>query len=328
MPELRQNIITGDWVVVAPERAKRPKDFVIPKSVKISDKSKCPFCIGTDSFNSNEKVKGSETDNIYVMENRYPAFTQENAQKTVRSFYPEDGFYRARDSVGDHEIVVIKEHDTDLLNFPKPLMNEMMEVIRDRYIWMKENLKVVSIIPIYNHGAEAGASINHPHAQIFTSNIVSNTVEREIDGANRYYGINGACAYCDIINHEKKMKKRIVYENDQFIAFCFYAPRFPFETWILPKKHESQFEETTKTSMKAMSDALSEVLFMMRDTLDSPPLNFYVHTLPTIHEESSSYHWHLEVVPRVSKYGGFELASEVIINTMPPEEGAKYLKEK
>lgn len=326
MPELRQNIITGDWVVVAPERAKRPRDFVIPKSVKIADKTKCPFCVGTEGYKANEKIRMHAAPHVYVIENRYPAFVTDDTEKSVRSFYPESGFYRARASVGDHEVVVIEDHDTPLFKIPKLVMNEMMEVIRSRYIWMKEHEKVVSIMPIYNHGAEAGASIDHPHAQIFASGIVSNTVGREMDGADNYYGIAGNCVYCDMISHELMEKVRIVFENDKFIAINFYASRFPFETWILPKKHESQFEMTTKESMTHFSDALWEVLRMIDKTLENPPLNFFVHTLPTIIEESASFHWHLEIVPRVSRYGGFELGSEVIINTMPPEEAAHYLK--
>lgn len=327
MPELRQNIITGDWVVIAPERAKRPKDFVIPKSVKISDKSKCPFCVGSSGYKQNEKIRMHAAPHVYVIENRYPAFVMDENEKSMRSFYAEDGFYRARASVGDHEVVVIEDHDTPLFKIPKLILNEVMEVIRTRYVWMKEHEKVVSIMPIYNHGAEAGASIDHPHAQIFASGIVSNTVGREIEGADTYYGIAGNCVYCDMIAHELKEKLRIVFENDKFIAVSFYASRFPFETWILPKKHESQFEMTTKESMAEFSDALWEVLHMIDKTLENPPLNFFVHTLPTIIEDSASYHWHLEIVPRVSRYGGFELGSEVIINTMPPEEATHYLKD-
>jgi UDPglucose--hexose-1-phosphate uridylyltransferase len=205
-------------------------------------------------------------------------------------------------------------------------MNEILEVIRERYIWMKEHEKVVSIMPIYNHGAEAGASIDHPHAQIFASGIVANEVGRELEGADKYYGINGACIYCDMINHELKEKVRIVYENDDFIAFNFFAPRFPFETWIMPKKHESQFEETAKSSMESCAEAMTEVFKMIDKTLENPPINFYLHTLPTIHENSESYHWHIEIAPRVSRYGGFELSSDIIINTMPPEEASGYLK--
>lgn len=329
MPELRQNIITGDWVVVAPERAKRPKDFIIPKSVKVSDESNCPLCVGSPGYLQNKKdgVIKVDHEHVYVVENRFPAFVEDTAQKTIRSFYPEEGFYRARASVGDHEVVVIKDHTSPLFKFTKSLMNEVLETIQERYIWMKEHEKVVSIIPIYNHGAEAGASINHPHAQIFASGIITDGIQRELEGADKYYGINGACVYCDMIAHEKKERIRVVYENDEFIAFNFYAPRFPFETWIMPKKHQSQFEFTSKGSMAECADALVKVFAMIDKTLEDPSLNFYIHTLPTIHDQSESYHWHIEIAPRVSRYGGFELSSGVIINTMPPEEATGYLKE-
>ncbi|PIS07683.1 hypothetical protein COT78_02285 [Candidatus Berkelbacteria bacterium CG10_big_fil_rev_8_21_14_0_10_43_13] len=328
MPELRQNIITGDWVVIAPERAKRPKDFIIPRGVKVSDEESCPFCVDSEGFKSNKKYLKSESENIYVIENRYPAFVEDESKKSVRSFYPEDGFYRARASVGDHEVVVVKDHNVDLLTFSQSLLDELFETIRERYIWIKEHEKVVSIMPIYNHGPEAGASIRHPHAQIFGSGIVANTIGREIDGAEKYFGINGACVYCDLVKHELKEKTRVIAEEDGFVAIEFYASRFPFETWILPKDHQSQFELTSKKSMVAFSKVVHQTMEMLRRTIDNISLNFYIHTLPVIHENSASYHWHMEIVPRVSTWGGFELGSEIIINVMSPEEAAHYLKEK
>jgi len=326
MPELRQNIITGDWVVIAPERAKRPKDFVIPRGVKVSDAENCPFCVDSDGFKANKKYLKAESDNIYVIENRYPAFVEDESKKSVRSFYPENGFYRARASVGDHEVVVVKDHNVDLLTFSQSLLDELFETIRERYIWIKEHEKVVSIMPIYNHGAEAGASIRHPHAQIFGSGIVANTIGREIDGAEKYFGINGACVYCDLVRHELKEKTRVIAAEDGFVAIEFYASRFPFETWILPKDHQSQFELTSKTSMATFSKVVHQTLQMLAKTIDNISLNFYIHTLPVIHQDSASYHWHMEIVPRVSTLGGFELGSEVIINVMSPEEAAGYLK--
>lgn len=328
MPQLRQNIITGDWVVIAPERAKRPQDFVIPKSVKVAEKSNCPFCIGSEGYKQNEKIRKASTEHIYVVENRFPAFIEDETKKSARSFYPEKGFYRARPSIGDHEVVIMKDHDLTLPKFSKELAGEMLEVIRERYLWMAEHEKVVSIMPIYNHGAEAGASIVHPHAQIFASGIVANMVGAEMNGAEKYYGINGACVFCDMIAHELREKTRIIYENSNFMAVEFFASRFPFETWILPKKHESQFEKTSTNSMKEFASALMEALYRIDKTLENPPLNFYIHTLPTILEGSASYHWHLEIVPRVSTFGGFELGSEVIINVMSPEEAADYLRGK
>lgn len=326
MPQLRQNIITGEWVVVAPERAKRPQDFIIPKSVKVSNTDNCPFCVGSEGYKNNEKVRKASTENIYVIENRYPAFIEDESKKTVRSFYPENGFYRARASVGDHEVVVLRDHDKPLVKISKEIATELFGVLQDRYIWMKEHEKVASIMPIYNNGAEAGASIEHPHAQIFASGIVSNTVGKEMEGAENYFGINGSCIFCDMISHELREKVRVVYENEEYVAFAFYASRFPFEMWIFPKKHQSQFEETSKKELSMFADAVMESLYKLDKTLDNPPFNFYIHTLPTISENCASYHWHLEIVPRVSNFGGFELGSGVVINVMSPEEAANYLR--
>lgn len=326
MPQLRQNIITGEWVVIAPERAKRPQDFVIPKSVKVADPSKCPFCVGSEGYKTNEKVRRASTENIYVIENKYPAFVDEEIKQSLRSYYPEKGFYRARPSIGRHEVVIIKDHDKSLFTFGKELTNELLEVIQDRYLAMKKIDGISSIVPIYNHGAEAGASIVHPHAQIFASGIVTNEVGEETAGADKYFGINGACVFCDIVKHERKEKVRVVYENEDFLAATFFAARFPFETWIYPKNHESQFEETSKGSLASLADCLSKTLVKMDKTLENPPLNLYIHTLPTIEGNSETYHWHVEIAPRVSNFGGFELGTGVNIDVMAPEEAAEYLR--
>ena len=326
MPQLRQNIITGEWVVIAPERAKRPLDFIIPKSKKVSDKEKCPFCEESLGYKLNKKIKGASTENIYVIENKFPAFVDDESKASIRSFYPEDGFYRARPSVGKHEVIVIRDHDISLFQFSKSILIELLEVMRDRYLEIKKDPGVASIVPIYNQGAESGASINHPHAQIFASGIIANTVDREMQGADRYFGINGACVFCDIVKHEHKQKVRVIYENEHFLVATFFAARFPFETWIYPKKHESQFEQTSGESLKDLADALFETLEKLDKTLENPPINLYIHTLPTILSDSASYHWHLEIAPRLSNFGGFELGSDVIIDVMSPEDAGDYLR--
>lgn len=325
VPQLRQNIITGDWVVIAPERAKRPQDFVIPKSIKIANKANCPFCTDSDGYKNNKKIHLAHYDHVYAIQNKYPAFIDNDEVESVRSFYPEKGFYRAKPSNGRHEVIILKDHDTNILKLKKNIATELFEVIRERYIWMKKE-KITSIIPIYNHGAEAGASMDHPHAQVFGSGVIANSVGREMDGAERYYGINGACVFCDLVNHEIAERVRIVSENSNFLAATFFASRFPFETWIYPKKHQSQFEEISKNEMEEFTDCLMETLYKIDKTLENPPLNMYIHTLPTILEDSASFHWHLEIVPRLSNYGGFEIGSGVIINVMSPEEAAHYLK--
>lgn len=326
MPQLRQNIITGDWVVIAPERAKRPQDFVVPTSQANTNKESCPFCVGTDGYKSNQKIRSASTENFYVIENKFPAFVESEEKISVRSFYPEKGFYRARAAVGDHEVVIAKNHDLNLMTFSKNMMIEMFEIFCNRYEVIKKDKSVVSIMPIYNHGAPAGASVSHPHAQIFASGIVANTVGKELSGAEKYYGINGSCVFCDIIEHEMREKVRIVEENSDFLAATFYASRFPLETWIYPKRHDSQFENTPKGELKNLADIMYNVLQRLERNIPRMPLNFYIHTLPTIHEKSNSYHWHLEIVPRLANFGGYEIGSEVIIDVMSPEDAAEYLR--
>ena len=321
-PVLRQNIITGDWVVIAPGRAKRPDDFVHPRPEPTKKKKECPFCIGSDGYKDNTKIR-IDCENIYVIENKFPAFY--DTESSTRSYYPED-FYRERLSVGKHEVVVIKEHNTSLTKFSKSLTSEMFFAILERYKDIKKDEQVFSITPIYNHGPEAGASIEHPHAQIFASGIIANTVNREMDGAERYFGVNGACVFCDIIKHEKKEKKRIVYENDYFLAFCPYASKFPFNVWVIPKKHESQFENSSKNQINEFADATMEVLYSLERIIPGLPLNMHICTLPTTLENSEFYHWYLEITPRLTLFGGFELGSGVIINVIPPEKAAEYLK--
>jgi len=321
-PVLRQNIVTGDWIVIAPGRARRPDDFIHPKSEPTKQKTECPFCVGSKGFKQQKIL--SNHGNIYTIENKFPAFYEKNTG--TRSYYPEDGFYRERPSIGSHEVVIIKDHDASLTKFSKTLTSELFLVILERYRKIKEDDQVFSITPIYNHGAEAGASIDHPHAQIFASGIIANTVNREMDGAERYFSVNGICVFCDIIKHERAEKTRVVYENEYFLAFAPYASRYPFESWVIPKRHKSQFEKSSENEINEFADATNEVLTRLEKILPGLSLNMYIRTLPTTLESSDYYHWYLEIAPRLTTFGGFEMGSGVIINVIPPEIATEYLK--
>ncbi|MCX6812542.1 MAG: hypothetical protein NTW79_02895 [Candidatus Berkelbacteria bacterium] len=322
-PVLRQNIITGDWIVIAPGRARRPDDFIHPKILPDKPMSECPFCVGSPGYKSNDKI---HIDNglVYVIENKFPAFY--DTDKNSRSYYPEEGFYRERPSVGDHEVVIIKDHKQSLTKFSKSLTSSMFLAILERYEKIKRHSEIASITPIYNHGPEAGASIEHPHAQIFASGIVANTVNREMDGAERYFGINGVCVYCDIIEHELKEKSRVIYKNENFLAFAPFASRFPFESWIIPRRHQSQFENSSAAEINDLADATVEVLSSLEKLIPGLSLNMYIRTLPTTMEDCEYFHWYLEIAPRLTLFGGFELGSGVIINIIPPEKSAEFLR--
>ena len=325
MPQLRQNIITGDWVVIAPERAKRPSDFIEThqKDKKRMDNS--PFLVGSKAWKS--RFAEYDTKTTYTIANLFPAFVCDEKMCETRSYYPEKSFYRAKSSVGDHDVVVIKDPNTDLYSLDAKTWNDLLVTFQSRYINHSKNPEVEHVMCIYNHGPKAGASIEHPHAQIFAAPIVPNYVQKELDGAQRYFNNNGVSVYQDILYHEKLEKVRVIAENEHFLAFTFYAARFPFETWIMPKKQSGHFEKINPTERKNLASIMRKVLGMIDKTLKNPSLNFWIHCLPTTIQDAKHYSWHVEIAPRVSRYGGYELGSGVVIDVVSPEKAAEYLRE-
>ena len=324
MPQLRQNIITSEWVVIAPERAARPSDFVTEDTIKTQSKEKCPFCLGKEAYES--RLKDLETKYIYVIPNKFPAFSPSGSEFETQTYHVESNFFHARNSIGGHEVINIKEHDLDLPKFPQEVMVDLFEIIKNRYQYYGKSEENEYAMAIYNHGAAAAASIEHPHAQLFVSSIVPNYVRREMQGSEKYYFNNKACIFCKLIEHEKQQGLRIIEENEDFVAFTFYAARFPFETWILPKAHESQFENIDSAKIQSLAQILRAVLGQLDKCLNDPPFNFFIHSLPYTVKDATYYHWHLEITPRVSKFGGYELGSGVIIDVVSPEKAAEYLR--
>lgn len=324
MPQLRQNIITGEWVVIAPERAKRPNDYVVADKVKRQAKSDCVFCEGKDEYK--KRLKKYDSKNIWIVPNKFPVFIEKHQDPSPRSYKVEDAFYRARASTGGHDVVVVKDHEADLYSFSQDIWKETMQAFKKRYLYFKTEKCVAYTMPIYNYGPEAGASIEHPHAQIFASNIIPNIISREIHHTEKYFEHNGVCAFCDLASHEHKFKGRILAENKDFLAFTFYAARFPFEIWVLPKKHQSRFEFETNGKFTSLAKILREVFGKLGKALNKPSVNFFIHNLPNTITETDYYHWHLEIAPRIVGYGGFEMGSGTIIDVFSPERAAEFLK--
>lgn len=332
MPRLRQNIITQEWVVIAPGRAKRPEDFVIEKPHRAERKGPCPFCKGGDGYvNAYPKDR---TENVYSTPNKYPAFVEKPSQAPP-IFDQDPGIYTTLPALGGHEVIVISDHMRDVSHLTNEEIFDLILVYKRRYLHYENNKNVAYTMLIHNHGPEAGASIHHPHSQLFASSVIPNYIVREIRGTRHYYNEKGICVYCDMIKQEKTHKVRIIFENDHFISFTFYAARFPFEMWILPKKHEAYFEHITDEEMKALGEVLKDALMRLDIKLNDPPINYFIHTAP--HKSTKDpdfdhkkgekyYHWHIEITPRVSKFGGFELGSGTIIDVVSPEKSAEFLK--
>lgn len=321
MPQLRQNLITGEWVVIAPERAKRPHDFLAEKPPKKGTEN-CPFCPTGEALKTAHKKY--TTPHTHLIPNKFPAFVNEGNHE-VRAYYPEGNFYRAKPAIGDHDVLVFTNHEPDLPNIPVSAWVDAFTSMQQRYTDYRQRDHIEYVMAIYNHGSSAGASLEHPHAQIFASSIIPNYITKELHGSEKYHSIKGKCVFCDMIEHEQQEKLRVLAENDHAIMFTFFASRFPFEIWILPKQHQSQFETSTKATLEAVAQLLRQGLQLLDKTLQDPDLNFYLHSLPTTLEDAAHYHWHIEIAPRLSIHAGYEYGSGTIIDVVSPEKAAEFL---
>ncbi|MCX6809819.1 MAG: galactose-1-phosphate uridylyltransferase [Candidatus Berkelbacteria bacterium] len=329
MPQLRQNIITGEWVVFAPERAKRPTDYISISTERKQKKSDCPFCIDSTKSEYPKQIEGLEKKHTFVLKNKFPAFVEDPDLESAKLYKIEDEFYNMKIALGGHDVVVIKDHDQELPDFTPAVWTDLIETFKQRYNYFDKIENVEYVMPIYNHGPQAAASIEHPHAQVFASSVVPNIVSRELSHTAKYFTEHKSCAFCDMISHEKEQNTRLIFENDDFVALAFYAARFPFEVWVLPKKHQSHFRDLTEQTTAALSEMMIKIFGRLNETLNDPPLNFFIHSAPVNkekNEELPNYHWHIEIAPRLSIYGGYELGAGMVIDIITPEQAAEYLR--
>lgn len=329
MPELRKDPVIKRWVIIATERAKRPKDFAQEEEEIKS--SFCPFDYGNEHLTPPEVLafRPADTDPntpcwwIRVVPNKFPAL---DPNSDLRRYG--QGMYDAMSGFGAHEVVIeTPDHNTTLALLPTKQVEEIVWAYRHRYNELSKDPRVKYVLIFRNHKKDAGASLAHPHSQIIATPIVPKRAQEELNGSKEYYEYKERCVFCDMIDQEKSDQKRIVEENDDFIAFEPFAARFPFETWILPKMHQNNFSDITEEQVKKFAHILKNTLLRIYKALDNPPYNFMLHTSPTSNDGKLYYHWHLEIVPRLTKVAGFEWGSGFYINPVPPEDAAKYLRE-
>ncbi len=324
--ELRQDIITGDWVVIAKARAQKPENFKNPEEKNvILDKDNCPFCFPEKTEQKKDTLIYYRDDgewSLRVFPNKFPAFTRES--NIVRHY--EEGPYFVMEGVGYHELIVPREHDKNLGQMSVEELAEMIDSFRSRYLDLMNRKSVNYIMIIHNHGKKAGASQPHPHCQLFAIPVVSPGVQLELKGSENYYKAHGQCVYCSILEWEKKENKRIIFENDAFAVITPYASRTAFEIWVLPKKHEPYFEKISSKNEFLLGEALGQAMRKLFFGLNNPSLNFYLHTAPCDGREYDRYHWHIEILPRTSIWAGFEMATGIEVSAVMPEDAAEFLK--
>ncbi|MCL4459308.1 MAG: galactose-1-phosphate uridylyltransferase [Chloroflexi bacterium] len=330
MPQLRQDPIAGYWVVIATERAKRPHTFTQAPKEHTKPGRECPFCEGNERMTPAEVIAyrkpGSTPDSpgwyLRVVPNLYPAFGPAEG-----SLYPHQvGMYAVMQALGVHEVIIDgPDHHNDLGSLSVEQVATVVKAYVERYLAHKDNPIIKYILIIVNHGQEAGASREHPHSQLFGTPLVPAMIEQELAGTKLYQQKTGRCVYCAMLEEELQLGDRLIYENGSFVAFAPYASRVPFEMWILPRHHSSHFEVINEMQRYLFAESLHAVLGKLQQGLNDPPFNLYIHTTPCHDEAGGVYHWHVEILPKLSIAAGFELGSGIMINTATPESAAEFL---
>lgn len=330
MPELRKDPIVGRWVIISTERAKRPKDFSFaPESKKVEPKN-CPFCPGNENTTPPEvlayRPDNSKPDTpgwtLRVVPNKFPALRIEGELNRKG-----EGLYDKMNGIGAHEVIIeTPEHRLDLPDLDDKTFRDVVWACRLRTLELKKDPRFRYVMIFKNFGAAAGASLEHTHSQLIATPVIPKRVNEEMDGAKRYYEYRERCIFCDIIKQETRDQKRLVAENANAFAFTPFAPRFPFETWILFKRHISSFETCDEAELDDLARILQTVLIKLRLALNSPPYNFVFHTSPLTLPTLEFYHFHIEIIPVLTHIAGFEWGTGFYINPTPPEEAADFLR--
>jgi len=328
MPEFRKDPIIGRWVIISTDRGKRPSSFGnVPKQ---EEPMMCPFCPGNEASTPPEVLAFRESDSqpnkpgwfVRVISNKYPALRIEGTHGREPM-----GIYDKMNGIGAHEVFIeTPDHSRDLADLSVEEIKNVLWAYRERVLDLQRDHRFKYILIFKNHGEAAGASLEHSHSQLIATPIIPRKVEEEIIGARKYFEFKERCVFCDIIRQEIADKDRIVNDYGDFIAFEPYASRFPFETWLLPKQHVSHLVDFSDDIYFYLAEALRDILNRIRVALNNPPFNFILHTAPIGRKYNELYHWHIEIIPKLTKIAGFEWGSGFYINPTLPEDAAAFMR--
>jgi UDPglucose--hexose-1-phosphate uridylyltransferase len=328
MADLRKDPVTGRWVIISTERQKRPSDFQI-ETVTIQPDGLCPFCEGHEdqtppeilAFRSGSPGNARGWD-VRVVPNKFPALRVEGTLDRQG-----EGLFDRMNGIGAHEVIIeTPDHSQTLATMAEPAIEKVFWAWRDRVLDLKRDTRLRHIVIFKNHGASAGATLEHAHSQLIALPIVPREMAEELAGARRHFQEKERCVFCDLMRQELRDGLRVIAESADFLAIAPYAPRFPFEAWLLPKRHRSRFEDTTPGEFGSLARMLKDMLQRMNATLLSPPYNLIVHSAPLQEDAGEFYHWHVEVMPKLTRVAGFEWGTGFYINPTGPEEAAEVLR--
>jgi UDPglucose--hexose-1-phosphate uridylyltransferase len=329
MPELRKDPIVGRWVIIATDRAKRP--LPVRAEPVAGREGECPFCAGHETETPGEILAYRDRSGqpngpgwrVRVVPNKFPAL-QIEGDLHKRG----EGIYDKMNGIGAHEVIIeCPQHETTMADLSEENIREVLWVYHDRLVDLKKDPRLVYGMVFKNVGAAAGASLEHTHSQLIVTPIVPINVWEEMSGSLEFFNYRGRCLFCDMIHQELSTDKRIVLDTPNFVCFSPYAARFPFEVWILPKNHSSHYEYIQKTEVDELGTVLKTILLKLESGLDHPAYNYIIHTSPFDTQLLPHFHWHIEIIPRLTRVAGFEWGTGFYINPVPPEQAASFLRE-
>jgi len=331
MPELRKDPVVGRWVIISTERSRRPTNFEPAPPLKAT--KYCPFEPGQEDKTPPEVYAWGRPDGppnspgwkVRVVPNKFPALQIEGTLDRRG-----EGLYDKMNGVGAHEVVIeTPDHSVDFADLPAEHMAQVLVAYRERMVDLHRDRRFRYVLIFKNHGANAGATLEHTHTQLIATPIIPRILQEELDGSRRYFELKERCVFCDIVAQEtaENNGRRVVAGNERFVALAPFAPRFPFETWILPRRHDAAYQAVEDDGEQLdLARLLKDVLMRLNLALDRPPFNFVIHTAPVSDGDLEHYHWHIEIMPKLTRVAGFEIGSGFYINPTPPEDAAQFLR--
>jgi UDPglucose--hexose-1-phosphate uridylyltransferase len=336
MTELRKDPITGRWVIVLIDR-----DGQLPELVPVGmdgDQENCPFCEGHEDRTSPEifsyRKKGSYPNTpgwlVRCIPNIHPVLTA-GTNMSRRGL----GIFDMMTNVGVHEVIIeTPHHDRDFHNSSPEQVQKVLSVYRDRIIDLKKDQRLKYVLIFKNYGKRAGSlQVSHAHSQVIGTPVVPIRVKQELSGTLRYFQMKERCLFCDMIRQELKDGIRVVDQNETFLCLVPYAARFPYECWILPKRHQAQFYQIEDGELRDLAQIFKRTFIRLHRLLQDPPYNCVLHDAPNPVPQKGfwktlgqDFHWHFEIIPRITLIAGFEWGSGFHINPIAPEKAVGELR--
>lgn len=326
--ELRKDPLNQRWVIIAAERAKRPTDFDLEQ--ESPPPSFDPFAMGNEdktppeiaAFRDPSTHPNKSGWRVRVVPNKFPALQVEG------SLSPRgDGVYDRMQGVGAHEVIIDTPKTVrSFTALPDTAVQEMLWMYRDRLIDLRRDKRLKYGMVFKNVGAAAGATMYHSHSQLIVTPIVPKNIQQKLDACEEFRKFRGRCLVCDIVGQEVEQKSRVVLDTGLFVAFEPYAPRTPFETWIIPKNHETHFEDIQQQACEEYAFILKRTIQRIEKGLGPVAYNYMLFTAPFDVGGLPHYHWHMEIIPRMTRQAGFEWGTGFYINPVPPEDAAEFLR--